>query len=128
MAHASAADRVLTAVDAAADEVVAFTSELIRIPTVNPPGDAYEECAHMIGDRLAACGFEVEYHAAEGLPEHTPAHPRINVVGLRRGRSPARPSTSTGISTSCPQAQDGPSIRSAAPSRTDASTGAGPAT
>ncbi|MBA3295737.1 MAG: M20/M25/M40 family metallo-hydrolase, partial [Acidobacteria bacterium] len=87
MAHASAADRVLTAVDAAADEVVAFTSELIRIPTVNPPGDAYEECAHMIGDRLAACGFEVEYHAAEGLPEHTPAHPRINVVGLRRGRS-----------------------------------------
>jgi len=83
----SAADRVLAAVEACADEIVTFTSELIRVPTVNPPGDAYEDCARLIGDRLAACGFEVEYHAAEGRPEHTRAHPRVNVVGLRRGRA-----------------------------------------
>lgn len=82
-----AADRVLAAVEACADEIVAFTSDLIRVPTVNPPGDAYEDCARLIGDRLAACGFEVEYHAAEDRPEHTRAHPRVNVVGLRRGRA-----------------------------------------
>ncbi len=87
MVSASGADRVLAAVDAAADEIVAFTSDLIKVPTVNPPGDAYEECARLIGTRLAACGFEVEYLAAEGRPEHTPTHPRINVVGLRRGRA-----------------------------------------
>jgi succinyl-diaminopimelate desuccinylase len=81
------ADRVLAAVDAAADEIVGFTAELIRVPTVNPPGEAYEACARLIGERLAAFGFEVEYHPAEGRPEHTPAHPRINVVGLRRGRT-----------------------------------------
>lgn len=80
-------DRVLAAVDAAADEMVAFTSELIRVPTVNPPGEAYDTCARLIGDRLAAGGFEVEYLAAEGRPEHTSAHPRVNVVGLRRGRT-----------------------------------------
>lgn len=80
-------DRVLAAVDASASEIVDFTSELIRIPTVNPPGEAYEDCARLIGDRLAACGFEVEYMAAEGMPEHTAAHPRVNVVGLRRGRA-----------------------------------------
>lgn len=80
-------DCVLAAVDAAADEMVAFTSELIRVPTVNPPGEAYEACARLIGDRLAAGGFEVEYLAAEGRPEHTSAHPRVNVVGLRRGRT-----------------------------------------
>lgn len=80
-------DRVLDAVDAAAGELVAFTSDLIKVPTVNPPGEAYEECARLIGGRLAACGFEVEYHAAEGRPEHTRAHPRVNVVGLRRGRA-----------------------------------------
>lgn len=88
MALASAAvDRVLSAVDDASSEMVDFTSELIRIPTVNPPGEAYEDCARLIGDRLDACGFEVEYFAAEGRPEHTPEHPRLNVVGLRRGRA-----------------------------------------
>jgi len=83
----SAIERVLAAVDASADELVAFTSDLIKVPTVNPPGDVYEDCARLIGDRLALGGFEVEYHAAEGRPEHTSAHPRVNVVGLRRGRA-----------------------------------------
>jgi succinyl-diaminopimelate desuccinylase len=80
-------DAVLAAVDAAADEIVHFTSEMIRVPTVNPPGEAYEDCARLIGRYLDECDFEVEYFAAEGRPEHTARHPRINVVGLRRGRS-----------------------------------------
>lgn len=80
------ADRVLSAVEAAADEIVAFTSALIRVPTVNPPGEGYEECARVIGRQLSACGFDVEYVPAEGRPEHTPLHPRVNVVGFRRGR------------------------------------------
>ena len=82
----SAIDRVLAAVDSAAAELVEFTSALVRVPTVNPPGEAYEECAHLIGARLADCAFDVEYHAAEGRPEHTSIHPRLNVVGHRRGR------------------------------------------
>jgi succinyl-diaminopimelate desuccinylase len=78
-------DRVMEAVDAAADEAVAFTADMIRVPTVNPPGDLYEDCARLIGRRLEACGFTTEYYAAEGRPEHTRTHPRINVVGTRRG-------------------------------------------
>jgi succinyl-diaminopimelate desuccinylase len=81
------ADRVLAAIDTLTDEAVAFTADLIRMPTVNPPGEMYEDCARLIGTRLAAFGFEVEYHAAEGRPEHTRAHPRLNVVGTRRGRT-----------------------------------------
>lgn len=65
--------------------MVAFTSELVRVPTVNPPGDAYEDCARLIGARLTACGFDVDYVAAEGRPEHTSRHPRLNVIGRRRG-------------------------------------------
>jgi len=80
-------DDVLRQVDALAGEAVAFTSAMIRIPPINPPGDLYEECARFIGHVLADCGFETEYYAAEGRPEHTVAHPRINVVGARRGRS-----------------------------------------
>src|SRR5437867_3961797 len=78
-------DRILAEVDRAADEIVAFTSDLVRIPTVNPPGDAYDVCAHAIGDELARRRFDVEYIAADGRPEHTARHPRINVVGTRRG-------------------------------------------
>jgi succinyl-diaminopimelate desuccinylase len=78
---------VLATVDTLTDEAVAFTSDLIRMPTVNPPGELYEECARFIGDTLARCRFDVEYHAAEGLAEHTRTHPRLNVVGTRRGRA-----------------------------------------
>ena len=34
--------RVLRAVDDLAGELVDFTAELVRLPTVNPPGEAYE--------------------------------------------------------------------------------------
>ena len=87
----TARDRVLAAVEASADELVAFTSDLIRVPTINPPGAAYPDCAALIGSRLAACGFDVEYLAAEGRPEHTVTHPRINVLGRRTGAA-LRPS------------------------------------
>jgi succinyl-diaminopimelate desuccinylase len=83
----SSSDRVLDEVDRAADEIVAFTADLIRIPTVNPPGEHYEACARFIGETLHQLGFEIEYFAAEGRPEHTTEHPRINVVGTMPGLS-----------------------------------------
>jgi len=83
----SAIDKLMDVVDAATDEMVDFTVGMLRIPTVNPPGDAYVECAEFIGRRLDEFGFAVDYVVADGRPEHTPAHPRMNVVGLRRGRS-----------------------------------------
>src|SRR5687768_16406690 len=83
-------DRVLAAVEALTDDAVAFTSALIAVPTVNPPGEAYEDCARLIGETLAGLEFDVEYYAAEGRPEHTRTHPRLNVIGTRRGRC-ARP-------------------------------------
>lgn len=82
-------DRVIASVDASAGEIVDFASALIRIPTINPPGDNYADCAHLLGTRLGAFGFETEYIPAEGRPEHTRAYPRINVIG-RRGRGAGR--------------------------------------
>ncbi len=78
-------ERVVAEVDRATDEIVRYTADLVRIPTVNPPGSEYEACAHFIGDDLERRGFAVEYIAAEGLPEHTARFPRVNVVGSRRG-------------------------------------------
>jgi succinyl-diaminopimelate desuccinylase len=78
-------ERILFEVDRAADELVAFTADLVRIPTVNPPGEEYEACAHFLGDFLARRAYDVEYIAAEGRAEHTARYPRVNVIGSRRG-------------------------------------------
>jgi succinyl-diaminopimelate desuccinylase len=80
--------RVAAAVDDVAGEAVDFAAALVRIPTVNPPGEAYEDAARAIGDRLARGGFSVSILPAEGRPEHTPRHPRPNVLGILQGHAP----------------------------------------
>ena len=80
-------DRVLSEAAVCGEEAALFAAELIRVPSVNPPGDAYRECAELLGVRLEADGFETEY--VQG-PGSDPQRPKINVLGLRRGRS-ARP-------------------------------------
>lgn len=67
-------------IDQRRDDLVALTQDLIRIPTVNPPGDAYTDCAELIGRRLAARGFTVEYVRAEGAAGDSDRYPRTNVV------------------------------------------------
>ncbi len=80
-------DRVLSEATVCGEEAAHFSAELIRVPTVNPPGDAYRECAELLGVRLEADGFETEY--VEG-PGTDPKRPKVNVLGRRRGRD-ARP-------------------------------------
>jgi succinyl-diaminopimelate desuccinylase len=81
----AAIDRVITEVERARDEILDFASRLVRIPTVNPPGNDYEACAGVIGDQLRAHGADVHLLPALGRSEHTPEHPRINVVGRHHG-------------------------------------------
>ncbi len=83
-------DTVLRSVDAIADEMVDFLQALIRIPTVNPPGEEYTTGAQFIGDKLKTFGYEVAYVSAEGLKEHSAEYPRVNVIGSMAGQS-ARP-------------------------------------
>ena len=78
---------VLARIEAKRDEVVALTQDLVRIPTVNPPGDAYEACARYIGERLKPRGFAVEYVRALGAPGDSDAQPRVNVVARWQGSS-----------------------------------------
>jgi succinyl-diaminopimelate desuccinylase len=78
-------DRIVDEIDRAAEEIVQLTVDLVRIPTVNPPGEEYEACAAFLGKHLARDGFDIEYIIASGRPEHTAAYPRVNVVGTRRG-------------------------------------------
>ncbi|TWA78342.1 succinyl-diaminopimelate desuccinylase [Azospirillum brasilense] len=70
------------------DDLVALTRDLIRIPTVNPPGDVYTDCAEFLGRRLAGRGFAVEYVRADGAPGDSDRYPRTNVVARVEGREP----------------------------------------
>ena len=80
-------DGLIARIESKRDEVVALTQDLIRIPTTNPPGDAYEACAHFLGERLARKGFDVSYIRAQGAPGDSDAYPRINVVARIEGAS-----------------------------------------
>jgi succinyl-diaminopimelate desuccinylase len=68
-------------VDELGDEMVEFLRELVRIPTANPPGANYADCAAFVGEKLREFGYEVRYVEAEGLPECTRQFPRVNVIG-----------------------------------------------
>ena len=89
-ASGMADERIIRATESVIDEAVEFTCELVRIPTVNPPGDFYEDGARCIGRWLNRSGFTSEYIAADGLPEHTAKHPRVNVIGRREGVRPGK--------------------------------------
>ena len=81
-------DRLDRCIEDKRDEIVALTRELVRIPTVNPPGEFYRPCAEVIGARLAARGFEVSYPRGQGAPGDSERYPRTNVVARREGKRP----------------------------------------
>ncbi len=88
VAQYASLEDVLRRIDGRADDLVSLTQDLIRFPTINPPGEAYRPCAEYLGDRLKARGFEVTYVRAEGSPGDCDAYPRINVIARREGSGP----------------------------------------
>ncbi len=47
-------DRLFARIEDKRDELAELTRELVRFPTVNPSGDAYDACARHLGTRGAA--------------------------------------------------------------------------
>jgi succinyl-diaminopimelate desuccinylase len=81
-------DALLTAIEAREADIVALTQALIRIPSVNPPGEHYLDCAELVGQRLAPRGFALEYVRAEGAPGDSDRYPRWNLIARRDGETP----------------------------------------
>jgi succinyl-diaminopimelate desuccinylase len=81
-------DNLVRMIDARRDELIELARDLIRFPTINPPGEAYLPCAEFIGRRLAKRGFAVEYVRAAGTPGDSDRYPRINVIARREGGAP----------------------------------------
>jgi succinyl-diaminopimelate desuccinylase len=81
-------DSVCRSVEEIGDEMISFLQDLIRIPTINPPGENYIAGAELIGGKLKEFGYQTHYIAAEGMAENTAAHPRVNVLGRMEGSTP----------------------------------------
>lgn len=81
-------EKLLKTIEDRVDDLVELTADLIRFPTINPPGEAYRPCAEYIGERLRKRGFSVEYIRGEGTPGDSDRYPRTNVVARLDGGSP----------------------------------------
>ncbi|MFO1469026.1 MAG: acetylornithine deacetylase/succinyl-diaminopimelate desuccinylase family protein [Steroidobacteraceae bacterium] len=86
--QATLPDEVLQRIDSRREDMVELARELVRFPTVNPPGEAYEPCVRFLGERLRDRGFEVNYVRASGTPGDSDRWPRINVIARRAGSRP----------------------------------------
>jgi succinyl-diaminopimelate desuccinylase len=78
-------ENLLEIIEARREELVELAQALIRFPTINPPGEAYQPCAEFIGRRLGARGFAVNYVRAAGTPGDSERYPRVNVIARREG-------------------------------------------
>ena len=81
-------DALVAGIAAREGEIVELAQALIRIPSVNPPGEHYRDCAELIGERLRRRGFEIAYERALGAPGDSDRYPRWNVIARREGGRP----------------------------------------
>ncbi|MFV0361014.1 acetylornithine deacetylase/succinyl-diaminopimelate desuccinylase family protein [Tropicimonas sp.] len=81
---------LVAAVEARRAALVVLTQDLIRIPTLNPPGRNYREICEYLDGRLAGAGFSVEMIRAKGAPADSDRFPRWNIVARREGGRPGQ--------------------------------------
>ncbi|MEO3416531.1 acetylornithine deacetylase/succinyl-diaminopimelate desuccinylase family protein [Roseovarius sp. CAU 1744] len=80
-----AAQKLRAEIEARRDDLVALTQDLIRIPTLNPPGENYREICDYLDRRLLRAGFHTELIRAKGAIGDSDRHPRWNIVARREG-------------------------------------------
>ena len=66
-------------------ELIQLTQDLVRIPTLNPPGLHYHQICDYLGDRLARKGFRVDMIRAKGAPADSEKYQRWNMVARHQG-------------------------------------------
>ena len=67
------------------DDLISLTQDLVRIPTLNPPGENYLEICEYLEKRLKRLQFSTELIRAKGTPGDSDRYPRWNIVARREG-------------------------------------------
>src|SRR6266478_1496958 len=82
-------DRVVRQVSDLTGEMTEFLQAITRVPTVNPPGECYADFAEVCSKQYEKLGYGVERVVAEGHPDHTAKHPRVNLLARIEGAGDA---------------------------------------
>ena len=69
-----------TAIKNEKQNIADLTSNLIQIPTENPPGNNYREICEFLRDRLKKSGFSTKLLRAEGAIGDSEKYPRWNLI------------------------------------------------
>ncbi|MBC6441862.1 MAG: acetylornithine deacetylase/succinyl-diaminopimelate desuccinylase family protein [Rhodobacteraceae bacterium] len=81
-------DALTAAIARRRDDLITLTQDLIRMPTINPPGHRYGEICEYLDRRLHRSGFASEYIRAYGTPGDSEKYPRWNLIARRHGTRP----------------------------------------
>ena len=79
---------LIAAVETRTDDLVSLTQDLVRIPTLNPPGENYRAICDYLDTRLSTSGFETALIRAHDTPGDSDAYPRWNIIARRPGTGP----------------------------------------
>ncbi|MGY9049819.1 MAG: M20/M25/M40 family metallo-hydrolase, partial [Rhodobacterales bacterium] len=80
-------DPLSTRISDKGDDLIALTQDLIRIPTLNPPGDHYATICDFLGKRLSP-RFDCTLVRAKGTPGDSDRYPRWNIIARATGTRP----------------------------------------
>jgi succinyl-diaminopimelate desuccinylase len=81
-------DRLKREIAARRGDLIALTQDLVRIPTLNPPGRHYRDICDYLAARLEPAGFVPALIRATGAPGDSETYPRWNLVARRAGAGP----------------------------------------
>jgi len=79
------ANALMKRIEGKRDDLIALTQDLIRIPTLNPPGENYRDICEFLDARLSRAGFTTKLVRAHGTPGDNEKYPRWNIVARRDG-------------------------------------------
>lgn len=68
------------------DQLVDLTQQLIRLPTINPPGEGYAAICDLLERYLKPYGFAIERVRALGAMGDSDKYPRWNLIARHEGR------------------------------------------
>ena len=78
---------LFAAIEDRRDDIVDLTRDLIRMPTLNPPGLSYREACDYLDRRLRRAGFRTRLLRAEGAVADSDKYPRWNLLARKDGPS-----------------------------------------
>lgn len=81
-------DRLMMRIDSMRDELIELTQDLIRIPSLNPPGELYRDVCDYLDTRLTRHGFDTQMIRAHDTPGDSDKYPAWNIIAHKSGHGP----------------------------------------